>query len=384
MVVFRTHHRSPKRSTRVFRHRTEESRAATARANQAEEEIMRPQLDLQRSRWIAATSVTFILLAGLVGGSRAHAQSAEAEGLFNDGNKLMAEGQLVQACDAFEASNHVEPRAGTLIRLGECREQNQQLASAWSAYKDALTRVKDPRKREVASAKAKAKALEARLSYLTVSVSDENRIEGMTLMRNSKPFDPTLWNRALPVDGGDYLIAGRAPGHEAWQTSAHVPAEGGKVSVEVPKLKELSNLTAPPTTPPVPPTTPPVPPSVTERQRSTGQVTTRRKFALGVAVTSVLGVVTGVVLGVSANGKQNDAFKLCPDPATPCTQADQSNALLKSAHSRALEANVAFGIAAAAAIGAAVLWLTGAPDAENPRRVSVIPSGTGVIVMGRF
>jgi hypothetical protein len=102
----------------------------------------------------------------------------------------------------------------------------------------------------------------------------------------------------------------------------------------------------------------------------------------------VAGVVAGVVFGESATGKQRDAFKLCPDLATPCSHADQSNALLKAAHSRALAANVAFGIGVTAAIGAGVLWFTGAPDAEDPRRVSVVPSvgpgETGVIVMGRF
>jgi len=346
---------------------------------------MRARLDLQRRRpSIAATSVVFMLLGGLVGGSRAYAQSAVAEGLFNDGNKLMAEGKLVQACDAFEASNGVEPRAGTLIRLGECREQNQQLASAWSAYKDALTRVKDPRKRELAT--AKAKALEARLSYLTVSVSDASRVEGMTLTRNGKPFEPTLWNRALPVDGGEYLIAGHAPGHEDWQTTAHVPVEGGKVSIEVPKLMELSKRTSPPATPPATP--PVIGHSDHEAVWSRGMFTTRRKVSLGVAGASVIGVAAGGVLGAIAKGKQNDAFKLCPDLATPCTQADQSNAFLKSAHSRAFAANVAFGIGTAAAIGAAVLWFTGAPDAENSRRVSVVPSvmpgETGAIVLGRF
>ena len=78
----------------------------------------------------------------------------------------------------------------------------------------------------------------------------------------------------------------------------------------------------------------------------------------------------------------------CPIPATPYPRADQSNALIKSSHSQALEANVAFGIGAAAAIGAGVLWFVGAPDEENPRRVSVVPSvvpgETGVVVMGRF
>jgi len=348
---------------------------------------MRARLDLQRRRsTIAATSIAFTLI---VGGGRAHAQSAEAEGLFNDGNKLMAEGKLAQACDAFEASNRVEPRAGTLNRLGECHEQNHQLASAWSAYKDALTRAKDPRKREFAA--AKATALEARLSYLTVSVSDENRIDGLTLTRDGKSFDPMLWNRALPVDGGDYVIVGHAPGHEEWQTTAHVPIEGAKVSVAVPKLKELIKLTSPAT--PQPATAQPTTPAVTERTdreavRSRGMFTTRRRIAIGVAGASVIGLVAGVIFGESSKGKQDDAFKRCPDPATPCTQADQANALIKSSHSRSLEANVAFGIAAAAAIGAGVLWFTGAPDAENPRRVSVVPSvapgETGVVVMGRF
>jgi hypothetical protein len=339
-----------------------------------------------------ATSVALVLLVSVVGGSRAHAQSAEAEGLFNDGNKLMAEGKLAQACDAFEASNHVEPRAGTLIRLGECREQNQQLASAWSAYKDALTRVKDPRKRELAT--ARARALEARLSYLTVSVSDDSRIEGLTLTRGGKSLDPMLWNRALPVDGGDYLIAGRAPGHEEWQTTAQVPIEGAKVSVEVPKLKELSKPASPRRPPPAPPPAPPPPapppaePPVHEPARSTGAFTTTRKIATGVASASVIGVVAGAVLGVTAKGKQNDAFKLCPDPKTQCPQAHQSNELIRSARSQALKANIAFGIGAAAAIGAGVLWLIGAPDVEEPRRVSVVPSvvpgETGVVVMGRF
>src|SRR6185503_11270900 len=80
----------------------------------------------------------------------ARAQSAEAEALFNDGDAKMKAGKLDEACQAFEASNRIEPRAGTLIRLGECREQNKQLASAWSAYKDALTRVKDTNKKVIA------------------------------------------------------------------------------------------------------------------------------------------------------------------------------------------------------------------------------------------
>jgi hypothetical protein len=349
---------------------------------------MRARLDLQhRRRSIAATSVallTLVTLLGLGAGNRALAQSAEAEALFNDGSKLMAAGKLAAACDAFEASNRVEPRAGTLIRLGECREQNQQLASAWSAYKDALTRVKDPRKREVAS--AKAAALEPRLSYLTVSVSDESRIDGLTLTRDGKSFDAMLWNRALPVDGGDYVIAGRAPGHEAWQTTAHVPVELAKVSVEVPKFKEIVKLTAAPTPPPA--SAAPSVGSAADRGPEERGVTIRRKLAIGVAGVGLATGITGLIVGASGKADQDHAFELCPVPAMSCDHADQANALIKSSHRRSLEANVAFGVAAAAAIGAAVLWITGAPGAESPRRVTLVPHTApgelGVVMLGRF
>jgi hypothetical protein len=207
---------------------------------------MAARLDLRR-RFVsnATTKVAFIII-GIVGlgVGRASAQSADAQALFNDGNQLMAEGKLAQACEAFEASNRVEPRTGTFLLLGKCREQNQQLASALSAYNDALTRAKNPDYR--ALAKERATALESRLSSLTVSVSDESRVGELTLTRNGKPFDSLLWNRALPVDGGDYIIAGHAPGHEDWQTTAHVPVEGAKISVEVPKLRELNKLISPP------------------------------------------------------------------------------------------------------------------------------------------
>jgi hypothetical protein len=195
-------------------------------------------------------AISVVLSVSFLGNTAAFAQSADAEALFDQGNKLMADGKLVQACDSFEASNRIEPRTGTLIRLGECREQNQQLASAWSAFKDALTRVIDPGKRKRAA--DDIAAIEPRLSYLTVSVSDESRIEGLTLTRNGRSFDPLLWNRPLPVDGGDYVIAGQAPGHQDWQTVVHIAAADGKVNVEVPRLVPLPRPVARPTSPAAP------------------------------------------------------------------------------------------------------------------------------------
>jgi hypothetical protein len=316
------------------------------------------------------------------------AQSAEAEALFNDADKLMAEGNIAGACEAFEASNRIEPRAGTLIRLGECRELNHQLASAWSAYKDALTRVRDPRKRDLA--RAKVAVIEPRLSYLTVLVSDEARVDGLALSRNGRPLDAGLWNRAVPVDGGAYVIGGQAPGHEEWNTTVAVPFERGKVSVEVPKFKEMVKLIAP-EPPPQGPSAAPVTASSGLAARptaSSGRLSTRRLAAIGAAGAGVIALGTGVVLGVQARARRNDAFALCPDPALPCGESTRANALVSTSHTRALGADLGFGVAAAAAITAGVLWLTGAPESAGPGRLGVAPAVTtheaSVTVMGSF
>jgi hypothetical protein len=331
---------------------------------------MRHRLD----RVLRALSIAAI---SLLVSARAHAQSAEAEQLFSDGDRLMKQGKLAEACDAFDASNKLEARAGTLIRLGECREQNHQYASAWSAYKDALTRVKDERKKEIAT--KKVAELEPRLSYLTVSVPDESRVDGLQLARNGQSLDPVLWNRAVPVNGGEYTVAGRAPGHEEWRTTVTVPDEKGHVSVDVPKFKELGKLVPAPSKP-VATASEPVA-EVEEREPAPSRWTGKRKLALGLGAAAVVGVAAGALLGSKANGDQNDAHKLCPDPATPCTSADQANSLNSSARSEALETNIAFGVAGVAAIAAGVLWFTGAPEKH---RVAIVPSGTSLTVVGRF
>jgi hypothetical protein len=324
-----------------------------------------------RRTWtsIAATSALIIItFAG-----RAHAQSAEAEALFNDGDKLFKQGKLEQACDAFEASNRIESRAGTLIRLGECREKTNRLASAWSAYKDALTRVKDPRKQKVAS--ERVAALEPRLSHLTVAVPAEARADGLALTRNGKPLDPGLWNRAVPIDGGDYEIAANAPGRVAWQGTATVPIEGGSITISVPALAELPKPVAPPPVATVKPHDEEPPP---------GMFTTKRTVAVIVLAAGVGAVVTGALLGNSAKTKQHDAYALCSNPAIACPQADQANSLITTGHDRALEADVGFAVGAVAAIIAGTLWFSGAPERPVGVTADVGVHGGGLVVVGHF
>src|SRR5690242_16706831 len=129
---------------------------------------------------IAVTSACLLALA-----ADARAQSAEAQARFDDGVRLMKAGKTDEACAAFETSNRLEPRAGTLLRLGECREANHQLASAWSAYQDSLTKATDPKKK--AFAQNRIKVLEPKLSHLTINV--KARVTGLEVKRDGTAVD---------------------------------------------------------------------------------------------------------------------------------------------------------------------------------------------------
>lgn len=344
------------------------------------------QTSAHRRRQRSSIAAISVAVGTVIASNAARAQSVEARTLFNDGIQLIAEGKLAQACEAFAASNRLEPGAGTLLRLGECREQNHQLASAWSAYSDALARAKDQYKREVA--KTRVAALEPRLSYLTIAVPEESRIEGLTVTRNGQTVDAMLWNRAVPTDGGEYVIACRATGREDWQVTVRVAVERARASVDVPRLPSAGRLASPTLGPSETPiASPPATESNDDAPPTRELFTTRRKISLGIAGSSAIGAITGTVLGLSARARQSDAFRLCPDPTVPCPQAGQANALLGSGRHRALGANIAFSLAAAAAIGAGVLWFTGAPTVESATRVrlgAVVTDQPSIVVVGRF
>jgi hypothetical protein len=156
----------------------------------------------------------------------------------------------------------------------------------------------------------------------------------------------------LAMSPGEHAIVVRAQGFQ--ERELKVPAErpeGYEVVVELARV--------------VPPPPPPPPPPL---------FTGRRKLAVASAGVGVVALGAGVMLGLQAKGLDDDAYKLCPSPTVACPDAVEANDLNSRSRSRALTANIAFGVAGGAAIAAAVLWLTGAPESRTAeRRVSVTP-----------
>ena len=102
---------------------------------------------------------------------------------------------------------------------------------------------------------------------------------------------------------------------------------------------------------------------------SPSRFTFRRKIGLAAGGVGILAVSAGIVLGVQSSQLDKDAYALCPSATTPCADAREATDRNVRARSRALQANVAYGVAGGAAIAAAVLWFTGAPES----RVAITP-----------
>jgi len=102
---------------------------------------------------------------------------------------------------------------------------------------------------------------------------------------------------------------------------------------------------------------------------------------------SAAGLAAGIVLGTQATSKRDEAHQHWASTQTPCADAALANKLIDEAKGRALGANIAFGVAGALAIGAGILWFTGASETQA-RHVAVAPTLTpgepGVVVFGRF
>src|SRR5215470_17557485 len=142
------------------------------------------------SRWFAAAAAAW--LGAICPDARA--QSAEAEALFRDGRSLIKAGKLAAGCDKLAASERLESSVGTLLNLGDCREKQGKLASAWAAFRqaEAMARRTGGDDRRQAEAGRRAGLLEPRLANLTIQVG--HRVDGLIVRRDDEQVDDGGWN----------------------------------------------------------------------------------------------------------------------------------------------------------------------------------------------
>lgn len=336
---------------------------------------------------MTATRIRVVLAAVVVTAfaapRSAGAQSAEAEALFQEGKRLMKNGEVAKACEKFEAGDRVEPTAGNELNLARCREANGQSAAAWAVYLKAAATAKHAGDfRREAEARKKAASLEPHLVYLTIAVPQDSRVEGLMIKRNDVPVDEALWDQRIPVDPGEYVISGEAPGRKLWSTTVAVLTKHRKI--EVPQLeRRIESRPAEPKPevrhdPPAPsedssrpPVSRPREPDVAPASQSPAPpppTSSLRKLPLVVAGVGVAAIGVAVGLGLHARSLEGDSDALCP--TTSCNQAHGVD-LNKSARRYGLAANIGYAVGGAAVVGAAALWFFGPKSHET---LSVLPT----------
>ncbi|MCE9575722.1 MAG: hypothetical protein K8W52_21410 [Deltaproteobacteria bacterium] len=296
---------------------------------------------------------------------------ALADRLFKSGQQALAAGKIAEACDAFAASDARTSRVGTLLNLGDCREQNGQIATAWATFlrAAALAQQLPGEHKRADEARRRASYLQPRLSFLTISVAEASNVDGLTITRDGAPIERAYWNQGVPVDGGTYVIEASAPGHDGWRSSVVVAPENARAIVDVPRFKPIGELV--PAVQPAPIIATPRAP-IARRDpapaSSPPRFTPMRFAALGAAGLALGAGVFGALEGSASARNARDANARCQ---TPCSDPTGLALGARASH-QATVANLAFVGAAAAAVGAVTLWIVGRP-APIRDRVALVP-----------
>jgi hypothetical protein len=188
--------------------------------------------------------VALLLICTAVCGSRrANAANPSADDkalatlLFQEGRTLMAAGRIPEACLKFEESQRLDAGGGTLLNLALCHEQEGRLARSWSEFKEAAIVARgDGRQDRELEATNHVRALEPRLSHLTIVVPAGTRVEGLVIERDGREIGRGAWSTAIPVDGGEHVVRATALGREPFSTTVVMAAESDARTVEIPVL----------------------------------------------------------------------------------------------------------------------------------------------------
>jgi len=339
-------------------------------------------------------TAALVLVAVLSGPTPCFAQSSPenkvaAEALFDTARQLIADGKFAEACPKLEQSQRLDPGIGMLLYLADCYERSGRLASAWATFREGASQAQAAGQSERAAAgEERARALEPRLSKLTVRVAaDAAGIAGLEVRQSGAVLPKGLWEAPTPVDGGDHVVTATAPGYAPWSTKVHIGTEKDDVVVSVPMLQPKPEEAAPPPAPaPVAP--PPVAPAAqpgpapAPRDRGTGSGS-QRTLAIVAGGVGVVGLGIGTYFGLRAISKNSDAKDLCDGAVC---RDPRGVDLTDEAKSAATISNVAFGLGLTALTAGIVLYATAPSESGTSFRVSpnVGRRQAGVFVGGSF
>lgn len=332
---------------------------------------------------LSSIPLTAILFCCSVTGS-ALAQArdpAAAEAMFKLGREAMERGDHNAACARFADSQRLEPAPGTLLNLARCEETRGTLVSALEHYRDTIPLLPAGDER-VKVARERASAIEKRLARLTLRLS-AGAPAGTIVKVDSIEITSDELRSARSVDPGKHVISVVTPGRPDSQSevtlgegeqkevtvggpatapASRLPEKGASAQGGPPGLPATAHPAGAPagggTSGPVgaPPPGDAAGPSFVARHRG----------SLIMAGIGVVAAGAGAGLGARAMGHFSEVVDAC-NRQPVCSKSD-TNAL----RAEVVGANVLFGVAGAAAITSAAVFIFAEKD-KKKATVTVTP-----------
>ncbi len=315
---------------------------------------------------MTAVSRALLALVACTGIARAQGSASAADQAFKHGRELYKQNKFAEACEQFETSQKLDPANGTLFNIGQCSEKIGKLATAAASYRAVIA--KDSNAERKASAAERLKAVTPRIPKLLVKL--DAAPAGVVVELDSKSGPRTIAaNHATEVDLGDYSVIVRARGYSDFVSRVKVSQEAKTTTVEATLTPGASSTETALV--------------VKTEQPEPAPRANRTLYGIGGMAVGGAGLATGVVFGVLARGKWQEAKDVCG--GTTCTtqaDLDRANDLGDRARSKATLSTIfVIGGAAIAGVGA-YLFVTARGDTKIS--ATATDSGAGVTISGAF
>jgi hypothetical protein len=301
----------------------------------------------------------------------ARAEPTRAETLFSEASTLMVQERHAEAIPKLIEAQRLDPGIGTQFNIALCYEKLGRLGSAWWNYSEVerLAKASGKKPREDA-ARQKLEALRPRLMVFVLVPADPEDI--------SVKVDGTLVGREdwrfYPVDPGSHVVQATAPAKKPWTKTLGAPAEGGRLTVDIPILEVAKEERV-----------------VTVTKETTNNRRTIGFIAGGIGVASAIAAaVTGILLLDDVGTAEDDCQDNIPgEPGRKRCRTDTGRDAVKRAEILLPINAAAWGVAALGiGVGTYFLLTSGRKPESTPPKTAILPlvgrSNAGLCLTHRF
>ncbi len=281
---------------------------------------------------------------------------ALAEALFREGRERLEAGAYAEACPKLAESQRLDPRLGTLLNLAVCHARQGRTATAWGEFAAAAAEAQRAgRKDNEALARTQMKALDGQLSRIVIAPPRGPEPAGLVVKLDGAVLGSGALGSALPVDPGAHVVDASAPGRGAVHLAVSAAPGPATATVVLPVLAVTASVA-----------------DVAPVQASGGSSPSGRSYTgpLVLGGAAVVAAGLGTAFGLEAFARNRDGGAGC-NAHDQCPQSSLDTT--SQGRSFATGSDIAFGIAAAAAVSAIVWFVVDRPkhDAASAYLVPV-------------